>query len=74
MADLPCMNRVPNLEAALQALVRNQLCSWAGSGDPRYSLTLVLCAQLYGIGKCTFGKTLAEGLRAGVGGRLAYHR
>lgn len=70
--DLPFVNRVPNLEAALKALLHNQRGSWKASGDRRYQL--LFCAQLFGVGKTAFGKKLAEGLSAGVGGRLAYHR
>ncbi len=70
--DLPLVNRVPNLEAALKALLHNQRGSWQASGDRRYQL--LFCAQLFGVGKTAFGKKLAEGLNAGVGGRLAYHR
>jgi len=72
VSGLPFVNRVPNLEAALQALVDNQEDAWRGSGDRRYQL--LFCAQLFGVGKTAFGKKLAEGLSAGVGGRLAYHR
>ena len=70
--DLPFVNRVPNLEAAVKALLHNQRGSWQASGDRRYQL--LFCAQLFGVGKTAFGKKLAEGLNAGVGGRLAYHR
>ncbi len=66
------VNRVPNLEAALKALTMNQWRSWRESTDRRYQL--LFCAQLFGVGKTAFGKKLAEGLNAGVGGRLAYHR
>lgn len=69
---LPFVNRVPNLESALEALMLNQGRSWMESGDRRY--TLLFCAQLFGMGKTSFGKRLAEGLKAGVAGRLAYHR
>ena len=72
LEGLPFVNRVSNLEAALKALTMNQWRSWQASGDRRYQL--LFCAQLFGVGKTAFGKKLAEGLNAGVGGRLAYHR
>jgi signal recognition particle GTPase len=70
---LPLVNRVPNLEAALEGLLANQTRSWlrSGSRDKRYKL--VVLAQLFGVGKTTSGEKLAEGLNAGVGGRLVYH-
>ena len=72
---LPLVNRVPNLEAALEGLLANQTRSWLRSGSPgrdkRYKL--VVLAQLFGMGKTTSGEKLAEGLNAGVGGRLVYH-
>ena len=69
---LPFVNRVPNLEAAMTALTMNQRRAWSESTDRRYQL--VFGAQMFGVGKSAFGKKLAEGLKVGIGGRLAYHR
>ena len=54
------------------ALTMNQRHAWVKSTDRRYKL--LFCAQLFGVGKSAFGEKLAERLKAGVGGRLAYHR
>ena len=67
---LPYVNRLPALEAAAKALLRNLRKSASTMDtDPRL-YELVACAQLFGTGKTRFAQRLSAGLTAGFKNRM----
>ena len=66
---LPYVNRLPALEAAAVALLRNLYAAEDPDSDSR-QFQLVVGAQLFGTGKTSFARRLSAGLAAGFKGRM----
>lgn len=69
---LPFVNRIIQLDRASRALLHNK--SLVLSCGDTQRLQLVLCSQLFGVGKTTFAQRLAEGLNEAFKCRLSYVR
>ena len=70
---LPFVNRVVQLDRAARALLHNTSTALRRGGDTQ-RMELVLCSQLFGVGKTTFAERLADGLNIAFEGKLSYAR